>query len=275
MSDKKRLGEILVQENTVNQDTVNDALRVQVGGNRRLGHILLRMGALTEDQLTSTLSQQLQIPLTDPEEAFSPDAKRILPRYLCNKYGALPLQLKNNNILLTAMADPSDQEAISDIELYTEKVVEPCLSKQSEIEKAIKNNIPYSIKDFFNPQANTRLTRIAATAALLLTITLGVATYNYIHTAKYGTVSQSNASTIYEHHDLMIGFNNNNGKISLLGHSAFADGYYSVSFDNAVSLKSFLNTRQSDFSEQQNQWLNWVLTETPSDIFKGNKLAKM
>ena len=42
MTDKKRLGELLVQQGIVSNETVNDALRVQVGGNRRLGHILVR-----------------------------------------------------------------------------------------------------------------------------------------------------------------------------------------------------------------------------------------
>ncbi len=272
METKKRLGELLVQQEIVKQDAVNDALRVQVGGNRRLGHILLQMGALTEDQLASTLSQQLGIPLTNIDEDFSAEVKQILPRYLCTKYGVLPLSFKENNIMLTAMADPSDNEAITDIEHYTGKVVEPCLAKQSDITRGATKNIPYSIKDIFNPQINTRLTRVIATVALILVIAFGVTTYNYIHTARYGTVSHLASSTLYEHHDLMVGFDTS-GKISLLGHSAFADGYYSVSFNNMNTLKAFIDSRKDDFSVKQNKWLEWVLYEEKSHASSRSTIA--
>lgn len=265
MSSKKRLGELLVQENIVSQDTINDALRIQVSGNKRLGGILLRMGVLSGDQLASILSQQLEIPLINIDAEFSPDARKALPRYLCNKYGALPLANKKNNILLMAMTDPSDQEAITDIEHYTGKVVEPCLARQTDINNAIPKKIPLSFKDIFNPQANTRLTRCIATAAFALVIILGITSYNYIQTEKYGTISHVNNSTIYEHHDLMVGFDQS-GKISLLGHSAFSKGYYSASFNNVTMLMAFINSSKDDFSVEQSEWLNWVIDkEKPND----------
>lgn len=250
METKQRLGELLVQSGIVNQETVNDALRVQVSGNRRLGHILLQMKVLTEDQLANTLSQQLGIPLTNINETFSNDVKQLLPRYLCKRYCAIPLALKGNNIMLTAMADPADLEAITDIEHYTGKVVEPCLARQSDIIHAIPNKIPYSIQDTFNPQANTRLTRIIASAALALVVIFGIATYNYIQTSRYGSVSHRDNSTLYEHHDLMVDFDTS-GKISLLGHSAFSDGYYSVEFNNINTLKNFITSRKDDLSVKQ------------------------
>ncbi len=270
MASKARLGELLVQENIVNQDTINDALRIQVSGNKRLGSILLRMGALSGDQLASTLSQQLEIPLIDIDKEFSPNARKSLPRYLCNKYGALPLANKKNNILLVAMTDPSDQEAITDIEHYTGKIVEPCLARQTDISNAIPKKIPLSITDIFNPQANTRLTRYIATAAFALVIILGVASYNYIQTAHYGTVSHLKNSTIYEHHDLLVGFDKT-GKISLLGHSAFSDGYYSASFNNIPTIMAFITSSKDDFSTEQTEWLEWVLKkESPSDFLKAS-----
>ena len=263
MASKIRLGELLVKENIVSQDTINDALRIQVSGNKRLGNILLRMGALSSEQLTGTLSTQLGIPLTDINKTFSSNVNKVLPRYLCFKYDALPLALKKNNILLTAMTDPSDQGAISDIENYTGMVVEPCLVKQSDISSAISQKIPYSIKDIFNPQANTKLTRVVATAAFALVVVLGVVSYNYVQTTRYGSISHLANSTLYEHHDLMVGFDNS-GKISLLGHSAFSDGYYSVSFNDIMTLRAFIMSTKDDFSTEQSQWLTWVMTKEKS-----------
>ena len=264
MAVKKRLGELLVQQGLVSNDTVNDALRVQVGGNRRLGHILVRMKALTEDQLADILSQQMEIPLTDVDATFSSEVKQVLPRYLCRKYDAIPLSLQKNNIMLTAMADPSDHEAIADIEYYTGMVVEPCLAKQSDISHAI-TKIPYSLKDTFTPQASTRLTRTISLLTLALVVALGVMTYNYIKTAKYGTTAYLTNSTIYKHLNLNLDCDKS-GKITLSGRSAFANGYYSVTFNNLDTLSSFIDSRKDHFSAQQNKWLEWVLKEEHKKI---------
>ncbi len=273
MKTKKLLGELLVQQEIVSQEAVNDALRVQAGGYQRLGHILLKMKVLSDDQLANILSQQLEIPLTDVDEIFSTEVKQILPRYLCTKYGVLPLSLKENNIMLTAMADPSDHEAITAVEHYTGKVVESCLAKQSDITRGITKHVPYSIKDIFTPRINTRLTRVVATAALALVVILGVTTYNYIQTARYGTVSQLASSTLYEHHNLMLGFDTA-GKISLFGHSAFSDGYYSVAFDNLTTLRAFIDSRKDSFSVKQNKWLEWVLNKEKQHDASSTTIAK-
>ena len=273
MATKIRLGELLVQQDIVSQEIINDALRVQVGGNRRLGHILIQMGALSDDQLANTLSQQLDIPLIDIDEVFTTNVKHLLPRYLCTKYSALPLALQTNNVMLTAMANPSDQEAIKDIEHYTGKVVEPCLARQSDVVRAIPKKVPYSIQDIFNPQNSIRLNRTIATIALALVVILGVSTYNYMQTAKYGTVSELDSSTLYEHHDLMVGFDNS-GKITFLGHSAFSDGYYSVSFYDLHTLKAFIQSRKDDFSAEQAKWLKWVLIKEKSHDSSNSIIAK-
>ncbi len=273
MANKMRLGELLVAENLVKQDVINDALRVQVSGNRRLGSILVRMGKLSSDVLATTLSRQLGKPLIDIDTVFEREVKNILPRYLCRKYDALPLALKDNNILLTAMTDPSDTEAISDLENYTGKVIEPCLARQSDIAKAISGRIPYSLKDLFSPQVNTRLTRITAIAALILALVLGVAGYKYVQSVKYGKVSHLAHSTVYEHLDLMVGFDRS-GNISFLGHSAFSDGYYSVSFRDIDALRSFIVGNKDDFSIKQYKWLQYVMSKKRGQSLPDIKLVK-
>jgi len=106
MSGKPLLGELLIQQNLVSQDIIDTALRVQVGGNRRLGHILVRMKAITADQLAETLAEQMEIPITDVSRKFSREVSKILPRHLCRQYSVIPLALKENNILELAMANP-------------------------------------------------------------------------------------------------------------------------------------------------------------------------
>ena len=261
MSSKLRLGEILVQQNLVTKDTIDTALRLQVGGNRRLGSILVRMKEITADQLAETLARQLTIPITSIDDNFTSEVKKTIPRYLCRQYGILPLALKANNILLVAMSDPSDENAISDLEHYTGKAIEPVLARQSEIDREINRRIPLGMKDFLTPQTNIWATRAIAILALILVLGLGFFTYNYIQRNKYGTFSITANNVLYKNYDLILGVDKS-GKISLLGHGAFANGYYSVSFDNTEDLRSFINSRKNDFSENQLIWLEWAIDKT-------------
>jgi hypothetical protein len=260
MTNKQRLGELLIQQELVSQDTIDQALRTQVSGNRRLGHILVRMKAITDDQLAETLSSQLDIPICDIASKFSPEVTGTVPRYLCRQYGVLPLALKSNNILQLAMADPADEEARNDLENYTGKVIEPYLARHSDIDREIPKRIPLGLKDFFSPRSNTRITRIGVAVCLILVVLLGSFTYQYIHNATYGTVSVAADSVIYKNHDLMLGFDNN-GKINFLGRGAFAKGYYSVSFTDQVVLQAFLKSRQADLSDKQKSWIDRVIAK--------------
>ena len=264
MSSKPRLGELLVQRSLVTQEIVDTALRVQVGGNRRLGYILVQMKEITADQLAETLAQQLNIPIITIDEKFSPKVKKIVPRYLCKQYGILPLALKDNNILEVAMSDPSDEAAISDLEHYTGKVIEPFLARHSDIERDIGRKMQLSAKDFFTPQTNIWATRTVASLALILVIGLSFFTYDYIQKNRYGTLSTTDTHVLYKNHDLILGVDRA-GKISLLGHGAFAEGYYSVSFDTPETLKVFVKTRKNDFSEKQRNWLEWAIEQTNSN----------
>lgn len=265
MSGKPLLGELLTQQNLVSQDVIDTALRVQVGGNRRLGHILVRMKAITADQLAETLATQLGIPITDIGEKFSLEVSRIMPRYLCRQFSVIPLASKENNILEMAMANPSDHDAITDLEHFTGKVIEPCLARHSDIDREISRRIPLTIKDLFTPQTNIWATRAIAAISLALVIGLGVFTYDYIQKTRYGTISTTGTHVLFTNHDLILGVDKN-GKVSLLGHGAFSKGYYSVSFDNSEFLAAFVHSREKDFSEKQREWIDWAIKQTDSDV---------
>ncbi len=264
MTNKPLLGELLVQQELVSRDTIDAALRVQVGGNRRLGHILVRMKAISADQLAEILAEQIDTPIVDIAEKFSPDAKKILPRYLCKQYGVLPLSVQPDNIIEVAMANPSDEEAITDLEHFTGKVVAPCLARYSDIEREINKRIPVTFKDFFTPQTGVWSTRLAAGLSLALVLGLGTVTYNYIYKSHYGTVTKTDSQILYNNLDLIVGIDNT-GKVSLLGHGAFSEGYYSVSFNNPAILKTFVEKREKDFSAKQLTWLHWAIKKSQTN----------
>ena len=216
------------------------------------------MGIISEEQLQSVLSEQLDLPIIDIHEKFNPEAKNILPRYLCNKYNVLPLSLGEHNMLEIAMVDPSDSRAVEDIEQYTDKVLRPYLASNSDIGAAIKKYIPWSFKDIFNPHNSQKLTALTATVALIL-ITITIMQYNKDRQRTlYGTKQVTNDAVFYQNHELMLEFNKS-GKASLQGHGAHAQGSYSITFNDTDSLEQFINRKQSDFSTAQRKWLSWAM----------------
>ncbi|BHH86260.1 GspE/PulE/PilB domain-containing protein [Desulforhopalus sp. 52FAK] len=259
MTNKPRLGEILVQEGLVKQSDIDQALRTQVGGNRRLGHILVRMKLISADQLAETISSQLELEICDLSNSFSSEVSGVVPRYLCRRYTVLPLALKENNILEMAMADPCDDEAINNLEHYTGMVIQPLLARQSDIERAIPTRVPLGMKDFFSPQFNMTLTRVGVAACLAMLLFLGGFTYRYVHETTYGTEEIADGSKVYKNHDLILEVNTK-GALKFSGRSAFAKGYYSVTFNSKQELNKFLERRQADFSEKQADWLGWAVS---------------
>ena len=258
MAARKRLGDMLIEAKLLNEEDLQKALKLQVGGTRRLGYLLIKMGFITEEQLQSILSQQLDLPIVDINREFNPKVKQVLPRYLCRKYNVIPLDFGEHNMLQLAMADPSDNEAVSDIEQYTDKVVQPRLASHSEIKAAISRYIPWSLKDIFNPLNSQKLTALTATVALIL-IVVTIMQYNNdrIRTL-YGTKRVTDNAVYYQNHELMLEFDKS-GKASLQGHGAHAPGSYSITFNDVNSLQQFINRKQNDFSDTQRSWLTWAI----------------
>ncbi len=264
MAERQRLGEMLVGKGLVSQETVEQALRAQVGGMHRLGSILVRMKAISADQLAETLASHLDIPICSIAERFSPEVRKILPRYLCKQYGVIPLTAKENNVLELAMANPADIEARNDLENYTGKVIQPSLARYSDITEEIPRRIPVGYADFFSPRASSRLTRLGVAGCLVLTLILGGVINSYITNERYGAVTATTESTVYSNHDLVVGVDRN-GKIDLVGRGAFAKGYYAASFDHPQVLQNFINSRKDDLSVKQLEWLNWVMLSKLAD----------
>lgn len=261
MSEKKRLGELLLDAHLITPEILDRALKMQVGGNRRLGRILVNMGTISSDQLTDILSQQFQLPIIDPEQAFHSEAQGLLPRYLCKKYEVLPLGFDGQSIINLAMTDPSDNEAISSVEKYTGKAVQPCLARLTDIHKAIHRHSRLSWRDIFNPQSYTPYAKAASVIALVLVIIVAGFTYRMYVQAKYGTITRTNTAVLYKNLDLMVGFEHS-GKATLLGRGAHADGYYSITFDSVPALVKFVDAKKNDLSSAQFEWVQWAASRS-------------
>lgn len=264
MQKKQRLGELLVAKELVRQQDVEEALRLQVGGNRRLGYILIRMGLLTDEQLLDVLSEQLDLPFVDVEMEFEKETRYLVPKYICRRYSVIPLSREENNVLRVAMINPMDGEAIASIENFTGLAVKPILARRKDVDRAIGKLIPFSPRDIFNPDVFGLVARVLAVVAIILALSVGIMVQRFMHEAKYGTFSEVNGTNLYKHLDLMVGYDKE-GKVSLLGRGAYSQGYYSVSFNDVDSLEKFIEQKKQYLSQSQFDWLIWVTGNLEKD----------
>lgn len=111
LSQALRLGEILVQNRIVTREAVEQAetSRGLVPGPRqRLGEQLVRLGAITEQQLYEALGLQQQLPLVTPEPLSIPRrVARALPTRFIREWKVIPFAIDELGVQLCTPEAPS------------------------------------------------------------------------------------------------------------------------------------------------------------------------
>lgn len=105
-----KIGEILIQQNSITREQLNLALWVQKNWGGLIGRILCARGYLSEAELTAALSIQLGIPAVSLRDRILPDISYcLLPLEFCLSRLVLPFsQDPDTGAIFVAMADPRD-----------------------------------------------------------------------------------------------------------------------------------------------------------------------
>lgn len=136
---KIRLGDLLVQNNIINEQQLTHALTAQKQSGYRLGRILVEQGFVTENQLLSFLSQHLKVPLVDISQyQVSPAIVNLLPEVKARRYRALVIQDKGDK-LLVAMSDPADLATIDVLSGILPKAIDVAVVSENQLLDAFDN----------------------------------------------------------------------------------------------------------------------------------------
>ncbi len=137
---KKRIGEVLVDQGLITQEQVNAALEEQKRTKLLLGKCLVKMGAITEEKLIDSLSAQLDIQHVVLDNfSFNKKLLSTLPEEMVRKYKVIPL-FEKNGVLTVAMADPTNLRTIDHLKFKTGKEIDPVIATEHEIIAAIEKN---------------------------------------------------------------------------------------------------------------------------------------
>ncbi len=134
------LDEILLREKLVSPDQLRQAVEHQKMHGGRLGNVLVKLGMIGDDQVTSAMSRLYGIPAVDPLELeIDPAVLKLVPLETALKYQVLPISRVGATLKL-AMADPTNVLAMDDIKFMTGYNVDPALASEAAISEAIKRH---------------------------------------------------------------------------------------------------------------------------------------
>jgi hypothetical protein len=134
-----KLGEILVNRGLVTSEQIEDALFSQRQFGGRLGTNLIEMGAITEEDLSRCLSEQLNVPYARPQAlaAIPKEVIARLPRKLAEKYRIVPLRYQANELHL-CMADPQNFAKLDELRFALNCQLHPYVATEVSMNFALE-----------------------------------------------------------------------------------------------------------------------------------------
>src|SRR5579863_3755532 len=132
-----RLGEILVKDSLITADQLKQALEHQKKSGGRLGTCLVKLGLVSDDDITAVLSRQYGVPSINLKlYEVGPAVIKLVPQETAVRYQIVPLS-RVGSTLTIAMTDPTNVFAMDDIKFMTGFNVEPVVASESAISEAI------------------------------------------------------------------------------------------------------------------------------------------
>jgi type IV pilus assembly protein PilB len=131
------IGQKLVDARLIDANALGTAAKQQKNMGGSLTACLVKIGAITEEQLLTFLSRHYSAPGIDLSH-YEPDPSliKLIPGEIATKFMALPVA-RSGRRLVVAMTNPSNIFAIDDIKFITGYEVEPHVATETMLKRAI------------------------------------------------------------------------------------------------------------------------------------------
>jgi hypothetical protein len=132
------LSDMIIELGLAEEAHVEAAVETARSAGETVGHVLIREGRLSEDQLARALAARYGLNHLDLNEFdVDPAAANLLPPAAAKRYRAVPVGFEASGSLLLAMADPSDSLALSDIAFMTRLEVMAAVAAENLIAELV------------------------------------------------------------------------------------------------------------------------------------------
>src|SRR5262250_1792795 len=136
----QRLGDLLVKEKVITPEQLEQAMKVQKESNCRLGSALVKLGFLTDEDVTNFLSRQYGVPAINLSYfEIDPAVVKLIPFETAKRYQILPLSRVGASLTI-AMVDPTNVFAMDDIKFMTGFNIEPVVASETSILAGIEKS---------------------------------------------------------------------------------------------------------------------------------------
>jgi len=137
-----RIGELLLKEQRITPAQLQESLDHQQANGGQLGLSLVRLGFVTDEEITDLLSKQYGVPSINLSR-FEIDSSviKLLPAEIVRKYQAVPLG-RAGATLTIAITDPTNVFAMDDIKFMTGLNVEPVVASEASVLEALCRYYP-------------------------------------------------------------------------------------------------------------------------------------
>jgi len=138
---ERKIGEILVDQGLL-EAKLREALQVQqLMPGTRLGVALVRIGAVTEDDVAEALALQLGLETVDLNQVrVDPRVVWLLDRATADRRSMIPYQRRRDGTLLVACSDPRDDEGVREVEQRARTQVQLRVTTPAQIRLAIERH---------------------------------------------------------------------------------------------------------------------------------------
>src|SRR5512142_624276 len=141
----QRLGDLLVREKVITEQQLEESLKVQKQTGGRLGSVLVKLGYLSDEDVTNFLSRQYGVPAINLNYfEIDPSVVKLIPYDTAKRYQILPLSRVGASLTI-AMVDPTNVFAMDDIKFMTGFNIEPVVASEAAILEGIEkayNTVP-------------------------------------------------------------------------------------------------------------------------------------
>lgn len=146
MPGRKQLGQILLEAGVIDEFQLKSALGYQKQWGGRLGKVLVENRFITEEALIEAIHRQTGIEVAEIGDTMLPDyLTKLVPVELATRHNLVPIRQegepgKPNEVLIVAMSDPTNLNALDEVQFRTGKKTRAMLASESAISKVIRTS---------------------------------------------------------------------------------------------------------------------------------------
>jgi type IV pilus assembly protein PilB len=133
-----QLGSILVRDGLLSSEQLEEALAEKEQNGHRIGEIVVQRGWVPAAALARALAEQHHLDYVDLHKTrVEAAATGLLPEHFARRYEALPIRFVSNDVVLVAVADPTNVVASDDLRLALGTNVRLGVAAAPDLEEAI------------------------------------------------------------------------------------------------------------------------------------------